>query len=244
VWARLFDGVADDPDLPSVLIDAMVAWAHACAAGAPPKTADRRRKAWGAHAVALAPRSLVLVDALGNPLTFMLTSGTAGDNPQALPSLAGTQAQEVVADRGYDAGTTIAHIEQQRGPSRPSHPSRTGWSPATATTPRIRSAISSSAALGNSSTSGASSRASTSTPRATWPSSTSRVRSSGSNDLVNTTGLGFRPGRGPSQPPLSRHFAQFAPVTVGYLQPETCPIPLTGSDQSFARCGPIRARPR
>jgi transposase len=53
------------------------------------------------------------VDALGNPLKFILTSGAAGDNPQAIPLLHGQQAQEVVADRGYDADQTIAHIEQQ-----------------------------------------------------------------------------------------------------------------------------------
>ena len=55
----------------------------------------------------------VLVDALGNPLRFILTSGAAGDNPQALPLLAGQQAQEVVADRGYDADKTIAYIEEE-----------------------------------------------------------------------------------------------------------------------------------
>ncbi len=58
VWARLFDGVADDPDLQSVMIDATVVRAHACAAGAPQKTAGRRRKAWGARAVGSAPRSM------------------------------------------------------------------------------------------------------------------------------------------------------------------------------------------
>ncbi len=57
----------------------------------------------------------MLVDALGNPLKFALTSGAAGDNPQAIPLLAGTQAREVVADRGYDADKTIAYIEQELG---------------------------------------------------------------------------------------------------------------------------------
>jgi transposase len=55
----------------------------------------------------------VLVDALGNPLQFILTSGAAGDNPQAIPLLAGQQTQEVLADRGYDADATVAYIEEQ-----------------------------------------------------------------------------------------------------------------------------------
>ena len=57
VWARLFERVADDPDLQAVLIDATVVRAHACAAGAPQKTAGRRRRGWGARAAASAPRA-------------------------------------------------------------------------------------------------------------------------------------------------------------------------------------------
>jgi transposase len=57
----------------------------------------------------------VLVDALGNPLRFRLTSGAAGDNPQALPLLEGIRAGEVIADRGYDADKTLAHIEREMG---------------------------------------------------------------------------------------------------------------------------------
>jgi transposase len=50
VWERLLAGVADDPDLQSVMIDATVIRAHACAAGAPKKTAGRRRRGSGARA--------------------------------------------------------------------------------------------------------------------------------------------------------------------------------------------------
>jgi transposase len=57
VWARLFEQVADDPDLQSVMIDATVVRAHACAAGAPQKTGGRRRRGWAARAAASAPRS-------------------------------------------------------------------------------------------------------------------------------------------------------------------------------------------
>jgi transposase len=44
IWERLFTQVADDPDLQSVMLDATVIRAHACAAGAPKKTAARRRR--------------------------------------------------------------------------------------------------------------------------------------------------------------------------------------------------------
>lgn len=57
VWGRLFESVADDPDLQAVLIDATVVRAHACAAGAPQKTAGRRRRGWGARGAGSAPSS-------------------------------------------------------------------------------------------------------------------------------------------------------------------------------------------
>ena len=57
VWARLFAAVADDPDLQSVMIDATVVRAHACAAGAPQQTAGRGRRGSGARAAGSAPSS-------------------------------------------------------------------------------------------------------------------------------------------------------------------------------------------
>jgi transposase len=56
VWGRLFESVADDPDLQAVLLDATVVRAHACAAGAPQKTAGRRRRRSGARGAASVPR--------------------------------------------------------------------------------------------------------------------------------------------------------------------------------------------
>ena len=58
VWARLFEGVADDPDLQAVMLDATVIRAHACAAGAPQKGGARRRRGWGARAGASAASSM------------------------------------------------------------------------------------------------------------------------------------------------------------------------------------------
>ena len=66
------------------------------------------------------------MDALGNPLKFILTSGAAGDNPQAIPLLEGRQPGEVLADRADDADATIAYIEQDLHAvaTIPPHPSR------------------------------------------------------------------------------------------------------------------------
>jgi transposase len=52
VWARLLAGVADEPDMQAVLIDATVIRAHACAAGAPKKTVGGWRRPSGVRAAA------------------------------------------------------------------------------------------------------------------------------------------------------------------------------------------------
>jgi transposase len=57
VWERLFEQVADDPDLQSVMIDATVVRAHACAAGAPKKTRSTRRKGSGGRGAGSAASS-------------------------------------------------------------------------------------------------------------------------------------------------------------------------------------------
>ena len=68
----------------------------------------------------------VLVDALGNPLKFLLTGGAAGDNPPAIPLLAGLRAEEVPADRGDAADATSAYLEQELRATAtiPPHPNR------------------------------------------------------------------------------------------------------------------------
>src|SRR5215213_3210238 len=115
VWERLLGAVADDPDLQSVMVDATVVRAHACAAGAPRKNGGQAAQGLGRSRGGFSTKTHVLVDALGNPLKFILTSGAAGDNPQAIPLLTGIRAGEVLADRGYDAGKTLAYITGQMG---------------------------------------------------------------------------------------------------------------------------------
>jgi len=56
----------------------------------------------------------VAVDALGNPVDFILTEGQAADNPQAQVLLKGKSPEYVLADKAYDADDTIKTIENQR----------------------------------------------------------------------------------------------------------------------------------
>ena len=50
------------------------------------------------------------VDALGNPLRFILTPGQASDYVQGVPLIEGFPAQAVLGDKGYDGDDLIAQI--------------------------------------------------------------------------------------------------------------------------------------
>ena len=57
IWERMLAHFANDPDMEHLMLDSTVVRAHPSAAGASKKTADRRRKPWGAAGVASAPKS-------------------------------------------------------------------------------------------------------------------------------------------------------------------------------------------
>ena len=51
------------------------------------------------------------VDALGNPIRFILTQGQSSEYEQANAMIAGFQADFVLADKGYDANDFIENIQ-------------------------------------------------------------------------------------------------------------------------------------
>jgi transposase len=53
----------------------------------------------------------VVVDALGNPVRWLLTGGEMADITQAKLLLEGINADAVLADKGYDGNELIAHIQ-------------------------------------------------------------------------------------------------------------------------------------
>jgi hypothetical protein len=71
---------------------------------------DQAAEGLGRSGGGLSTKLHVLLDALGNPLKFIVTSGAADDNLPAIPLLAGQRAREVIADRSYDADATIRYI--------------------------------------------------------------------------------------------------------------------------------------
>lgn len=58
VWERMLAYFADDPDMENGMVDSTLVRAHAGAAGAAKKTADRTHKRWVAVGEALVPKSM------------------------------------------------------------------------------------------------------------------------------------------------------------------------------------------
>lgn len=54
-----------------------------------------------------------LVDALGNPLRFLLSPGQGADTTSARRLIQGGRAAELIADRGYDCDAIVALLSEQ-----------------------------------------------------------------------------------------------------------------------------------
>lgn len=112
VWKQVHQQLIEEPDLEWLLIDSTVVRAHPCAAGAPRQKGDQAEQALGKSVGGFSTKIHVTVDALGNPLRLLLTSGQRGDATQALPLLQGFDFTAVIADRGYDADDILDFIAQ------------------------------------------------------------------------------------------------------------------------------------
>jgi putative transposase len=55
----------------------------------------------------------ILVDALGNPVEFILTGGQEADVTQAEPLMRGHEANAVIADKAYDSNAIVDAAKRQ-----------------------------------------------------------------------------------------------------------------------------------
>ncbi len=114
IWTKMHDYFSDDPDMESIMIDGTIVRAHACAAGAPQrhiKTAQDQ--ALGRSKGGFSTKIHVMVDALGNPLDFILTGGQAADITQAYVLVDGVKATYALMDKAYDADKLIDQLKAQ-----------------------------------------------------------------------------------------------------------------------------------
>jgi transposase len=112
LWETLLAELASEPDLECLLLDSTIIRAHPCAAGAPTQLDDAPDQALGRSRGGFSTKIHIVVDALGNPLDFVLTAGQAHDVKQAPGLLTGRRTDYVIADKGYDSDALLEFIEQ------------------------------------------------------------------------------------------------------------------------------------
>jgi len=110
IWARLFQSLQIDPDMEYVSIDATIVRSHACAAG----YGKQSEQALGRSKGGFTTKVHALVDALGNPLKFLLTPGQQNDITQAKLLSESIQESHVIADKAYDCDDFIDYLSNKR----------------------------------------------------------------------------------------------------------------------------------
>src|SRR5271168_1914930 len=110
VWDRLFLAMADEPDFEYVMIDSTIVRAHQHAAG---KKRGCEARAIGRSRGGMSTKIHAAVDALGNPLRFILPPGQVNDITQAESLIAELPGDYVLADKGYDSKALRDIIENQ-----------------------------------------------------------------------------------------------------------------------------------
>ncbi len=101
IWSKFHEFCMADPDLESVMIDATIVRAHACSGGY--KKGQQEHEGLGRSAGGFSTKIHVKVDALGNPLQFIVTPGQQHDVTQAKELLKNEKNCNVLADKGYDS---------------------------------------------------------------------------------------------------------------------------------------------
>ncbi len=109
IWGELLKFCSQDPDLEYVMIDATIVRAHACAAGYGEQEVEGLGRSMGGFTSKIHTK----VDALGNPLQFIITPGQTNDSTQAKGLLDGVYNSYVIADKAYGAVKIRAQIKKQ-----------------------------------------------------------------------------------------------------------------------------------
>ena len=103
IWQMMFEYFGADPDLENLILDSTVVRAHPCAAGASKKHGGQEYQALGRSRGGFSTKIHIGVDALGNPVRFILTPGQIHDIKEAEHLLGKQDVERVLADRSYDA---------------------------------------------------------------------------------------------------------------------------------------------
>lgn len=110
IWSTLMSSVSDI-DEQAVMLDATIVRAHACVSGYIKN--GNEIQALGRSKGGFTTKIHALVDALGNPIKFILTGGHRNDITQAAELLKEQRNTIVLADKGYDSNEFIDVLEKQ-----------------------------------------------------------------------------------------------------------------------------------
>lgn len=108
IWQELFESMHREAEKEEVMIDSTIVRSHACSAGY--KKDSQIEEALGRSKGGFTTKIHALVDALGNPLKFILTPGQRNDITQADALLDGVTNSTVIADKGYDSNHLLELI--------------------------------------------------------------------------------------------------------------------------------------
>ena len=109
IWSKLLEFCSEDPDLEYVMVDATIVRAHACAAGYGKQNTEGLGRSMGGFTTKIHAK----VDALGNPLLFIITPGQMHEATQAKSLLINTFNSQVIADRAYGSCQIRTQIKNQ-----------------------------------------------------------------------------------------------------------------------------------
>ena len=109
VWSDLFASTTVGADTESIMIDSTIVRAHACSAGY--KKDSHEQECLGRSKGGFTTKIHATVDALGNPLRFILTPGQRNDVTQGKSLIRDFKNTAVIADKGYDSSALIEVIK-------------------------------------------------------------------------------------------------------------------------------------
>ena len=112
LWSRMLSFFSH-ADLEHTLIDGTIIRAHACSAGYGKDSQEK--EALGRSKGGFTTKIHALVDALGNPLRFILSPGQRHDITQAETLMKGYEQTTVIADKGYDSQAFVESVENKGG---------------------------------------------------------------------------------------------------------------------------------
>ena len=111
IWSQLFEQSSQGADLTEVMLDGTIVRSHACSSGYGKNSQEDQ--ALGRSKGGFTTKIHAMVDALGNPLRFILTGGERHEIMTAEALIEGINKSNILADKAYDCDAFRQKVEEQ-----------------------------------------------------------------------------------------------------------------------------------